>query len=417
MHFSKIATVLAHALFVVPLTQAATWPNGPFHTSGRWILNNAGANVTYAGVNWPGAADTMIPEGLQYQSIATIVSKIKSLGMNVIRLTFAIEMIDDILDNGGDVLLKNAFTKVLGTTNGATVYNAVLKYNPQFNSTTTRLQVFDAIAAECFNQQIYVHLDNHMSRAEWCCSETDGNAWFGDTYFDIVKWKRGLQYMVRHGASWGSLMSVGMRNELRNPTSNSALSSKSYGWKDWYTNMVAAAATINTANPNVLIFFSGLNYDTDLSPIPTASSLGGGEAFRIANFAYQDKIVLELHNYQTSVTSCSSLESGLYQAGFDALSTTNSSIQNVIPVVMTEWGHSQDMTAYQSVYATCLHSYLPSQHAGWIVWVIAGSYYIRSGTQDYDETWGLLSHDWSTWRYSNGINNGLKPMIAATVSG
>lgn len=41
------------------------------------------------------------------------------------------------------------------------------------------LQVFDAIAAECANQQIWVHLDNHVSKAQWCCSETDGNAWFG----------------------------------------------------------------------------------------------------------------------------------------------------------------------------------------------------------------------------------------------
>jgi len=25
-----------------------------------------------------------------------------------------------------------------------------------------------------------------------------------------------------------------------------------------------------------------------------------------------------------------------------------------------------------------------------MIWVLAGSYYIRSGTQDYDETWGML---------------------------
>lgn len=32
----------------------------------------------------------MIPEGLQYQPIAAIVSKIRSLGMNAIRLTYAV---------------------------------------------------------------------------------------------------------------------------------------------------------------------------------------------------------------------------------------------------------------------------------------------------------------------------------------
>jgi hypothetical protein len=117
------------------------WPYGPFVTSGRWIHNSLGENVTYAGVNWPGAADVMIPEGLQYASIATIVSGIKSLGMNSIRLTFAIEMIDDILDGGGDVKLSTAFNTALGATNGPIVYKEVLAKNPTFSSETTRLQV------------------------------------------------------------------------------------------------------------------------------------------------------------------------------------------------------------------------------------------------------------------------------------
>jgi hypothetical protein len=117
------------------------WPDGPLVTSGRWIHNSKGDNVTYAGVNWPGAADVMIPEGLQYSSIQSIVSGIKSLGMNAIRLTFATEMIDDIMDGGGDVTLSAAFAKALGTTNGTKLYNEVLKNNPQFNSSTTRGQV------------------------------------------------------------------------------------------------------------------------------------------------------------------------------------------------------------------------------------------------------------------------------------
>jgi len=36
----------------------------------------------------------------------------------------------------------------------------------------------------------------------------------------------------------------------------------------------SAAKGINSANNHVLIFFSGLNYDTDMSPIPTACNLG-----------------------------------------------------------------------------------------------------------------------------------------------
>src|SRR5690242_1307128 len=85
------------------------FPNLPFRTSKRWVVDSTGANFTYVGVNWPGAGEVMIPEGLQYSSIESIVSKIKSLKMNVVRLTFAIEMIDDIKDNGGDVRVETAF--------------------------------------------------------------------------------------------------------------------------------------------------------------------------------------------------------------------------------------------------------------------------------------------------------------------
>lgn len=135
MHFLK-SLLLGASL---PSTILA-FPNVPFKTSGRWFLDSTGANFTYVGVNWPGHGEVMIPEGLQYQSIQSIVSKIKSINMNVIRLTFAIEMVDDIKDNGGDVPIQKAFQKALGS-NGDKIYQNVIKNNPQFNSSTTRLQV------------------------------------------------------------------------------------------------------------------------------------------------------------------------------------------------------------------------------------------------------------------------------------
>jgi hypothetical protein len=141
----------------------------------------------------------MIPEGLQYQSVSTIVSRIKSAGMNVVRLTWAVQMVDEIQDNGGqDISVQQAFVNALGRDNGTAVFRQFLSANPSFNADTTRLQVFDAIAAECARQEIYVHLDNHVSNATWCCTPLDGNAWWGDAFFDTTKWLRGLVYMAMH---------------------------------------------------------------------------------------------------------------------------------------------------------------------------------------------------------------------------
>ena len=138
MYFLNALAVLV-GLSLTPL--AASISGSPLSTSGRWIVDSDGANVTFAGVNWPGAADAMLPEGLQYQSIAYIVGKVKELGMNSIRLTFAIEMIDDIYEQGGDVPIKTSLINALGEENGTSVYQDIVSHNDQFGEDTTRLEV------------------------------------------------------------------------------------------------------------------------------------------------------------------------------------------------------------------------------------------------------------------------------------
>ncbi|KAH7064111.1 glycosyl hydrolase family 5 protein-like protein/cellulase [Paraphoma chrysanthemicola] len=401
---------LLTALFASTLPSLLTaFPNVPFKTSDRWVLDSTGANFTYVGVNWPGAGEVMIPEGLQYQSIASIVSKIKSLNMNVVRLTFAIEMIDDIKDRGGDVKIQAAFQKALGS-NGEAAYQKVIKNNPQFGASTTRLQVFDAIAAELAKQQIYVHLDNHMSKGKWCCGGGDGNTWFGDTEFNVNNWKRGLEFMADHSKKWSNMISLGLRNEYRKP--DTAGSSLPYTWPVWYEQNVAAANVVNKANPNILIFLSGLDYDTKLTPLPSAEDLGNGKKFLLTDFSYRNKLVLELHNYQTTSTNCGDIEGGLWNNGFRA---TYFNVVNKMPVVLTEFGFTQADNSYTNTYATCLRKLMPQWKSGWTVWVISGSYYIRSGTQDYEETWGLLNHDWSGWRNAAAIT-ALKGMVTETLA-
>jgi hypothetical protein len=134
-------------------------------------------------------------------------------------------------------------------------------------------------------------------------------------------------------------MNMSLRNELRSPDDDPSLE-PSYGWQDWYPNMESTAKAINSANNAVLIFFSGLDYDSDMSTIPTASNLGNNEHFHKSDFTFSNKLVLELHKHDTGTSTCSSLESSLYNAGFDALDTSNKNVVNVMPVVMTEWGHS-----------------------------------------------------------------------------
>ncbi|KAK4464447.1 glycoside hydrolase superfamily, partial [Cladorrhinum samala] len=423
MKFFAALVALASVSLAAPSSQPrqddeaakrAAWPNGPLVTQGRYIRDATGKNLTYAGTNWPGHNDVMFPEGLQYQSIEFIVQKIKSLGMNAVRLTFAIQMVDEIYANGGqDITIQKALVQALGQANGQKILNQILAKNPRFTASTTRLQVYDAVAEELSKQQILIHLDNHISKGMWCCGGTDGNAWFGDTYFSVANWTRGLSYMANHGKSWPGFVSVGLRNELREPDHNEA-AKKTYNWQSWYSYMKQGAQAVNSANKDLLIFLSGLNYDTYLNPVfeGTALTPGNGK-FSFNDFpGYANKLVLEIHNYETGTTSCSSLQNNLYSKGFKAMS---SSAVNVFPVMLTEFGFAMDANTYKGVYASCLSTYLPSQKAGWTIWVLAGSYYIRSGKQDYDEDWGMLNHDWSNWRQPAYINGPFSSMVKGTL--
>lgn len=183
---------------------------------------------------------------------------------------------------------------------------------------------------------------------------------------------------------------MSLRNELREPTDNATLDAETYNWEYWYKYIQEGAATIHKANPNVLISLSGLNFDTYLTPVVQGTALTpSNTTFSFSDFpGFADKLVLEIHNYDNSATDCGSMESSLYTDVFQTLDPDDPETKNVFPVIMTEWGFSQDNTTWEGVYASCLQSFLPEQHAGWMLWVLAGSYYTRSGIQDYDETWG-----------------------------
>jgi hypothetical protein len=200
--------------------------------------------------------------------------------------------------------------------------------------------------------------------------------------------------MASHASSWPAFTSMSLRNELRT-TSNGT----GDDWVSWYDNMIPAADGINNANTSPLIFFSGLNYDTQLGTIVNGEDIGNGTSFSISDHAYADKIVWELHNYANSATNCDDIKGSLRNQGYNAMEGDTAAV-NKAPVLLTEFGFDQN-TGSESVYAQCIKEYLttlPGGPGGWMQWVVSGSYYIREGGQDRDETWGLLNHDWSEWR-------------------
>lgn len=184
---------------------------------------------------------------------------------------------------------------------------------------------------------------------------------------------------------------MSLRNELRKPSASSP--ADPYTWNTWLSAVLPAARAIHANTTDPLLFFSGLNYDTD-DTYPIERQTYNNATFTPERYAFADKVVYELHNYANGAASCADDIAGpLYASGFCAMNLSDAACPNHGPVVLTEFGFDALSDGGSSVYAECIRSTLegqPGGPGGWMQWELGGSYYIREGIQDYEETWGMF---------------------------
>lgn len=196
--------------------------------------------------------------------------------------------------------------------------------------------------------------------------------------------------------------------------------------------MTAAAEAVHEANSDALVFFSGLSYDTYIDPIPLGKPLNGtsGTAtegktavFNPDDFAWKDKIVLEIHKYDFEATqdNCDTFKSKWYSKGFQALDASNPQTKYLFPLVLSEWGFIQNGTYWkQTTYNNCTIEMVEDWQVSWMHWELSGSFYLQTRPnrtpntiQGLEEFWGLVNYDWSAVRSPVTVENSLNKMIAA----
>lgn len=425
----------------------SAWPYGPLSTRGRDIVNTRGDTVRWAGINWPGSGETMVPEGLEWQSIDDILDAVAEVGFNFIRLTYAIEMIDQVyLRNDSDVPLEVAMISALGYENGTRVTQEILARHPDWTTATTRFEIWDAIAQKAAERQIYIIPDVHVSKAQWCCSHTDGNAWFDDVYFSTANWTRGLSYVAAWAGSHPNVVGMSLHNELRESWNITSPPGLVYNWETLVGNMTAGADAIHETNPDLLITWSGMQYDQDLSALTsglntltapcykcTAIRDAGRREPAVFNadaHPWSDKLVWELHLYSMSedqdTGNCEVVQQNLYRNGFNALGIDRPDgctdqdcppASRLTPVILSEFGTAQNgSTIYNDTLQNCLQAYTVQNNISWAMWSLAGSFRVRSGEQGVPDTWGLTNYDWTGWNYARGIEDYWKPWVRRSLN-
>ena len=380
----------------------------PFSTSSRWIVDANGTRFKLRCANWAGHLEPGIPEGLSKQPVDNIASWIASNGFNCVRLTYSIDMA-----LSPDVSVSDSFTQAAnssGTDADLTAlqaqYSAAVTQNP-FLSNATRLSTFDTVISTLNSHSISVILDNHVSKAQWCCNYTDGNGWWdtasgydesNSRFFHTADWLAGLSAMSTFSTQHTNVIGMALRNELRavglQDGNNHA---------DWYSLMSQGAQAIHGGNANLLIVFGGVMSATDSSFLRTTP---------LDTSAWtREKTVFEFHSYYFSFPISSSI-CPVYE---DILGAKTGFILEqdepfTGPLWLSEFGAQQVIAggnsdplgnaelALEQAYLKCLVSYMEGNDADWAVWALQGSYYLREGQVDVDEPYGLLDHNWVDWR-------------------
>lgn len=157
--------------------------------------------------------------------------------------------------------------------------------------------------------------------------------------------------------------------------------------------MARGCEIIHSANPNLLVVVSGLSYDTDLSFLrkhPLRLSFGG-------------KLVHEIHAYAFSggrredwaerplAPMCAGMARELdRRAGFLIRGSA------AVPLFVSEFGGDQTgVSRRDNRFLSCFLAVAADWDLDWALWALQGSYYIRKGRPEFEETFGVLNRDWS----------------------
>uniref|UniRef100_A0A0D6R3H6 Ricin B lectin domain-containing protein n=1 Tax=Araucaria cunninghamii TaxID=56994 RepID=A0A0D6R3H6_ARACU len=371
------AMALKALSMLLVLSSASKWAAcSPLYASSRWIVDKDGSRVKLACVNWASHVDIMVAEGLDRQPLDAITTKIGALGFNCVRLTWALYMFTDT--SLGATTIRQSLRKF----RLSDAENGMETHNPDLLDLSV-LEVYKRVVSRLGSGNVMVILDNHISRPGWCCSNSDGNGFFGDKDFNPYVWINGLTTVASTFNGTSQVVGMSLRNELRGPRQNQ---------DDWYKYMQMGAEAVHRANPYVLVILSGLSFDTNLNFLSR----------KAVSLNFKEKLVFEMHWYAFSDGQawangnpnevCGSVTSSVMNRG-GFLITPNHTY--TAPLFISEFGINQMGTnVNDNRYINCFLAFAAEYDVDWAYWALEGSYYIRSGTPALDETYGLLAGDW-----------------------
>jgi len=353
-------------------------------TSGRWIVDNSGARVKLACVNWYGTDQKdFAVGGLEQQSINFIAKLIKDLGFNCVRLPWSLQVYEtNPLLNNRTKLAAN-----LGLVG------------------STALKVLDLVIDSLASNGIMIVLDNHLSVSDWCCSNSDGNGLWYTTQYPESNWISAWTGIVKRYLQQPMVVGADLRNELRQGCVNNVCRSPVWGGGDPMSDWHAAAERCGNAvlgvNPDLLIFVEGTNYALDLTGVAKLPI-----TLNVAN-----RVVYSAHNYEWDF-GLSTYAQFKQRLDHDWGYIITENQPYTAPLWLGEFGTCNNAATCvddnngQGMWFQWLIRYINETEISWGYWAVDGTQSSGTGRQyNAPEGYGILNTQWSA--------PALKPMIDA----
>ena len=333
----------------------------PLHTEGYRIFDSAKHPVRLTSVNWYGFDQKeYVAGGLDHAPLAEIIRQIQQIGVNSVRIPWANETLE-----------HNPFPPAYS-----------ISANPQFKNMRA-MEIMDAVIAALASAHIMVILDNHVSRADWCCSETDGNGLWYNTDYPEDHWLADWKAIARRYRNQPWVIGADLRNELRSGATWGGSDPK----LDWHAAAERGGNAVLSANPRLLIMVEGPEYSTNLS---------GFDKLPV-HLPVPDRLVYSPHAYHDQKHPFANLDE--MKQGYEARVGYLLHAQPAVPLWVGEFGTCQnlDCGANSDWFRLFIRLLQQDDRLSWSYWPLNGTQ--SSGmTRKYDnvETYGLLSPDYKS---------------------
>ncbi len=353
-----LLVTISLAVFSVAAHGQGLGVESPLHTKGHQILDSAGHGVRLTSVNWYGFDQKeYVAGGLDHAPLATIVSEIVALGVNSVRLPWANETLEH------DPLVPDY----------------AVKANPQFKGKRA-MEIMDAVVDALAKAHIMVILDNHMSQADWCCDEKDGNGLWYNAEYPESKWLADWRTIAGRYQHERWVVGADLRNELRSGAAWGGSDPK----LDWHAAAERGGNAVLAVNPRLLIMVESPEYSTNFA---------GFDKLPV-RLKVADRLVYSPHAYFSEKHVFSSYEE--LQQVYDARAGFLLHLEPGVPLWVGEFGTCQTLDCgANSDWFKLYVRYMKDNDLAWSYWPLNGTQSSGAGRK-YDtlETFGLLSTDY-----------------------